>query len=132
MQKKTADTQTSLRLPKALRDRLQIEADAHGRGLGQEINERLEASFTTPAGADKQTAELLETIAAAARMLAEGWAPWHEGQETFAVFKDAVNALVEQERPEKTGMEKPHQAEVLFEGEHPGERLAMMATWRAA
>jgi Arc-like DNA binding domain len=127
-----SDTQTSLRIPTPLRDRLQEVAELNGRGLGQEIVERLRASFLTPSGTDEKTANLLEDIAAMAKLLADGWAPWHAGDETYKVFKDAIPHLLEvHHRPEPKSVPMSHRAKVLFEGENAAERLGTMVGWRA-
>jgi hypothetical protein len=127
-----ADTQTSLRIPATLRDRLEAAAKVNDRGLGQEIVARLEASFTSPAVTDKKTANLLEDIADMAKLLADRWESWHAGDETFALFKAAIPHLLDlHHQPEPKAVPMTHQAEVLFGGENAAERLGTMVGWRA-
>jgi hypothetical protein len=126
-----ADTQTSLRMPTDLRERLQAAADANRRGIGHEIVDRLETSFATPRQSDANTGELLSQIAEAAQLLARHWTPWHKDRDAFRVFKDAVAALIDQYQPEETGTPKSRQAEVMFGGADAGERLALTIFWKA-
>ena len=95
-----SDMQTSLRLPTDLRDRLSAEAEKNGRGVGEEIRRRLEASFgPAPIEEDSKTAALLRQIASAARMLREEWRPWHADQGAQTVFRVAVTTLISEEKP---------------------------------
>jgi hypothetical protein len=58
------DTQTSLRLPRAMYDALSKAADEHGLGMGEEIRERLETSFGEIATTqrDPRFADLLSAL----------------------------------------------------------------------
>jgi hypothetical protein len=96
-----ADTQTSLRLPASLRDRVAKAAAAAGHGLGEEIRERLERSFEgASANADPKTRELLASIARMADELTDYYPPWHSDPFSFRAFLTAVNKfLVRNYRP---------------------------------
>ena len=128
-----SEIQTSLRMPEALRDRLAQAATANGRGLGEEIRRRLEASFgSAPVSADPKTADLLRVVARAAAILNEQWAPWHADAGPFAVFKAAIEDVLSRQQPEASGTtKKSYRGAVLFDASTPPERqgamLAMLA-----
>jgi hypothetical protein len=88
-------TQTSLRLPSDLYDKLTKAAG--DTGIGEEIRQRLEVSFAgqPPAVADEPTRELLGAISFAAQqcqaMLDK---PWHAHPDVFHAFKEAVAFLL--------------------------------------
>jgi predicted DNA-binding protein len=90
-----ANTQTSLRLPASLHDRLSDAAEAGGRGLGEEIRERLERSLVSePRAADSKTRELLRAIERMADELADYYPPWHADPFSFRAFLTAVNKFL--------------------------------------
>jgi ABC-type dipeptide/oligopeptide/nickel transport system permease subunit len=119
-------------MPTDLRERLQAAADANRRGIGHEIVDRLETSFTTPRQSDANTGELLTVIAVMAKTLADNWVAWHADADAHAVFRDAVAAVLAELAPDTTGAVKTRQAEVLFGGDGAGERLALMTLYRAS
>jgi len=101
--------QTSLRLPRELYDRLM---DAAGdRGIGEEIRQRLEASFTQApaASTDPLFGDLLAAIGYAATTAATIHPPLG-GQDTwsYAAFAEAVRMLLDAFRPEGEPP-KPHE-----------------------
>lgn len=109
------DTQTSLRLPASLRDRLSKAAAAAGHGLGEEIRERLERSLEgEPRGADPETRELLGAIEEMASMLADHYPAWHEDAFSFQAFTAAIGKLLRIYRPEGEPEPKPKTADRLF------------------
>lgn len=128
-----SEIQTSLRMPEALRDRLAQAASEAGRGLGEEIRRRLEASFgSTPVSADPKTGDLLRLIARAAAILAEHWVPWHEDAGPFAVFNAAIENVLSRQQPKASGaIKKSYRGAVMFDASTPPERqgamLAMLA-----
>ena len=124
-----SDVQTSLRLPEELRDRLTQAAVENGRGIGEEMRRRLEASFgsAAPAPDDPQTARLLRVIARSAAILNQEWAPWHADAGAWAVFKAAVESTLAEHRPEATGAAMSLRGASLFTGENVGDVLCFMA-----
>ena len=132
-------TQTSLRLPRELYDRL---AQAAGdRGIGEEIRRRLEVSFagTAPLAEDQKTRRLLRCIAAAAtavpwvgpvsQMMGTGGASraWHADPDAFEALARAIPALIEQIAPRPKGeiaenVVKPVAGIMLWAGLAAGEQ----------
>jgi hypothetical protein len=121
MKKNAADVQIALRLPRELHDKLKATGN-----VSDAIRRRLEGSSSDPI-----TAAFLSEVAEAAEMLARHWVPWHQDAAAYAVFRDAVIALLDQWQTNKTGAPKSHQAEVLFGGDDAGERLALMVGFKA-
>lgn len=111
-----ADTQTSLRLPMSLRDRLAEAADAAGHGLGEEIRERLELSFENepPRDADYETQVLLLAIKDMASLLEDHYPAWHADAFSFQALAAAISKLLRLYRPEGEPEPKPKAREALF------------------
>jgi hypothetical protein len=125
-----SDVQTSLRLPEDLRDRLATEAAENGHGIGEEMRQRLEASFKTKTSAEDQNTGYLQfEIGRCAQLLAQHWVAWHADAEAWSVFKAAVNHLLDEYKPETTGTPKSRDAAIMFDGEGAGERLALSVFW---
>jgi len=94
------DAQTSLRLPRPMYDALTKTADAHGLGIGEEIRLRLETSFVYEAQAgDEETRRLLGAIETIARNVEPPFGAWHQNRFSFDVFRAAVLALLDLQRP---------------------------------
>src|SRR5712671_3368256 len=72
--------QTSLRLPRTLYELLSKAAG--DRGIGEEIRQRLQASFA-PVRRDPKTAELATAVAQIASEASSYYRPWHEDPHTF-------------------------------------------------
>jgi phytoene/squalene synthetase len=126
-----SDVQTSLRLPEELRDRLAAASAAEGRGIGEEIRRRLEASFgSAPASEDTKTGNLLRVIARAAAILDEHWSAWHADAGAFAVFHAAIEDVLMRQQPDNSGaVPKTDRGASLFHGdpERAGGVLAFTA-----
>lgn len=126
-----SDVQTSLRLPEELRDRLAQAATENGRGIGEEMRRRLEASFgSVPTSEDQKTSQLLRVIARSAAILVEHWALWHEDAGAWAVFRGAIEDVLTERRPEATGaVPKTERGASLFKSapEQAGSTLAFVA-----
>jgi hypothetical protein len=130
----STEIQTSLRMSEALRDRLARAAAEAGRGLGEEVRRRLEASFgSAPVVEDPKTADLLRVIARAAAILDKQVAAWHADAGAFAVFKAAIEDVLSRQKPEATSaVPKTDRGAALFQGssaspERAGEMLAFSA-----
>ena len=102
-----SDVQTSLRLPEELRERLAQAAAENGRGIGEEMRRRLEASFDgVPSADDPKTADLLAAVLrltreagvfAAEMALLERDGPeprWHETPFAVAVVRAGLPLLI--------------------------------------
>jgi hypothetical protein len=84
---------TSLRLSPDLHEKL--DAARGDRPLGEEIRNRLAASFDERARAhDPMTAATLESIANAAKIISQNYGDWHIDPGANAVFRRAVEILV--------------------------------------
>jgi Arc-like DNA binding domain len=94
-----ADVQTSLRMPEELRDRLARAAKENGRGIGEEIRQRLEASFGG-VSVDEKTGRLLAMSGFVTQFVNKHCARWDQNPFGFAVVKAAVETLLAQYRPE--------------------------------
>ncbi len=80
---------TSIRLSPDLYKKLDEARES--RSLGEEIRQRLTASFEgAPSGADPKTAEFLTLLAQAAATIAEHYGVWHEDPRAHAIFKRAI------------------------------------------
>jgi hypothetical protein len=96
-----SDVQTSLRLPEALRTSLSVAAEKNGHGIGEEMRQRLEASFEIiPTTEDDATRWLLAAIAEAAVIINDHCAGWLGNPFAFTVMKSAVEALLAHCQPE--------------------------------
>jgi hypothetical protein len=83
------DTQTAVRMPSELYERLQKAAG--DRPVGEEIRRRLDASFAgTPSVADEKTAELVGAIDRTADTLRYDFAPWHEDRFAFEAMQRTI------------------------------------------
>jgi hypothetical protein len=118
------ETYVALRIPRELHARLK-EASGE-RGLTAEIISRLEV-----ASGDNMTGELQFEIGRCAELLGQHWVAWHTDAEAWAVFKAAVNHLLDQYKPKPTGTPKSRDAAIMFDGEGAGERLALSVFWHA-
>jgi len=97
-----ADTQTSLRLPTSLLDRVAAAAAANGRSTGAEIRRRLEQSFASkPAAPDQETTELITATVRIASLLSE-WFPdaWHSDPFLYRAFRLALDKLLTHYAPD--------------------------------
>jgi Arc-like DNA binding domain len=125
-----ADTQTSLRLSEELRDRLATTAAAKGHGIGEEIRQRLEASFEMPAADDPKTPKLLAAIDhVAAGMILDG--NWYDDLHLFQVFKVAVLTLLSRFEPSGAS---PNSHYLMSRPDDPPETVGRMYAgfaWRA-
>jgi hypothetical protein len=132
-------------MPEDLHRSLSKAADAAGHSLGEEIRRRLDRSFSL--STDAETGQLLEQIAAAAKLIGRYWsrpqpvgsfsaggdpldtpltpALWHADPQAFAVFMAAVNILATRQKPAET---PGGDGGVMFDGtpEEAGARLAIM------
>jgi len=90
------DVQTSLRMPEELRDRLAKAAEENGRGIGEEMRRRLEASFRpAPATDDPKTTNLLRLVAQLADHVGLTCErPWHEDPFAAAVARVGLGLLI--------------------------------------
>src|SRR5207248_2832847 len=101
------DMQTSLRLPRDLYERLSEAAAENDHGVGEEMRQRLTASLKSAPAAvgdeqprDQLTLQFAEASKVAAANLALVLGPWHKDPFAFAIFKVAVNTLLENFQPE--------------------------------
>jgi hypothetical protein len=122
--------QTSLRLPRGLYD--QLANVAGERGIGEEIRQRLEASFgQTPAGSDPKTRELALAISSLAELASRDYQPWHTDRFTFDIVEVGLCKLLALYKPKGEPTPKPNPeglADVLY-GENATPELigAMLA-----
>jgi hypothetical protein len=101
-----SDTQTSLRLPRELYERLSEAAAGNDRGVGEEMRQRLEASFGPAPEEDPKTRKLLAAIARVANGIRLDGI-WHEDLRLFEAFKVAVLTLLSRFEPAGTSSEAP-------------------------
>jgi hypothetical protein len=88
--------QTTFRLPQELYDKL-IQSAGAKHPIGEEIRQRLEASFET-APTDPKTRKLLAAIAHVVDgMILDG--SWHDDLHLFRVFREALLALLSRFEP---------------------------------
>lgn len=105
--------QTSIRLPSGLHERLSKAAGS--RGIGEEIRERLEASFASEQrpSADPKTCELALAVAALADYASEvNQKSWHEDRYTFDLVDLAVGKLLASYSPK--GEPTPNPESLLY------------------
>jgi len=125
-----SDVQTSLRLPEELRDRLAAAADKGGRGIGEEIRRRLEASFKSePNSDDPKTGELLAGVARMAEFLARYYPQWHMDGFSFKAFKYATDKLIGIYQPKGEFVANPAagaRANDLFDEELTADNVGAM------
>jgi len=90
------DIQTSLRMPKALYEQLSAAAEANGHGVGEEMRQRLAASFAgePPATFDTKTRDLLVAVARAAALLNSWFGHWSEDPAVFRAFFRAITSVL--------------------------------------
>ena len=97
-------TQTALWLPHNMHKRLR-EAGGE-RGMGEEIRERLQASFNAedaenkPSGVPWETEELLREVSFCAEQVSNHFGSWFKDAFAFQVLKASVETLLNQYRPE--------------------------------
>ena len=117
-----SDVQIALRLPTELHEELKASDN-----VSEEIRRRLET-----ASADEVTRVLQYDIRECARLLAQHWVAWYDDAEAWQIFRDAINRLLDEVKPETSGATpKSRDAEIMFGGDGAGERLALSVTWRA-
>jgi hypothetical protein len=89
----TFPLQMTFRLSQELRD--QLGKAAGDRAVGDEIRERLEASFSDagPTPGDDKTAKFLQQTAQLAAIVSQHFGAWHEDPRAFAIFKYALTEL---------------------------------------
>lgn len=90
--------QTSLRMPRALYERLSTAARENGRGVGEEIRRRLSASFeleplAVPI-ADAPTQRLISALTRMAASFAQWFGPWHASPAAGRLFRRSVSKLL--------------------------------------
>src|SRR5690348_4015205 len=117
-----SDTQTSLRMPEDLHQRLSKAAETAGHSLGEEIRRRLEASFGPAPSKDPKTEQLLAAIdRVTAGMLLDG--NWHDDLHLFQVFKFAVLTLLSRFEPSGTS---PHSHYMMSSPDDPPETVGQI------
>ena len=127
--------QTSLRLPQDLHGRLM--AAAGDKGIGEEMRQRLEASFANePQGTDPKTAGLLGAIANVARTIGSFYAPWHEDPYALAAVRSAVETLLAALGPKGEPVFRPRPdnegwSDLLFDPKDPPETAGRMLAMSA-
>lgn len=100
MKTKTADemTQSAIRLPRSLHERLKKAGGE--RGMGEEIRRRLEASFEAEeAPANPKMVYVLDAITSCAEEIANDYGSWSEDPFAFEVLKGCVNLLLTRFQP---------------------------------
>lgn len=124
--------QSSVRLPRLLFDQLQQSNDERGgRGVSEEIRDRLEASFKpkpTEETSDPKTWELLDAVNYVATNIRSWYGPWWENRFAFDVLKEAINRILTQRfQPKGEPVAKPGPlAEIVFsEGDHLKDKDTM-------
>jgi hypothetical protein len=117
----TTVAQTSLRMPEDLHRRLTTAADNAGHSLGQEIRQRLEASFEA-APNDPKTGKLLAMIdRVAGGMMLDG--NWYDDLHLFEVFKIAVVTLLSRFEPSGASPNSPY---MMSSPDDPPETVGRM------
>ena len=89
--------QTAIRLPPEMLERLRKAAG--GRGVGEEIRRRLEASFAVEATAQ---ADLMVPITEAADLTKEFFGDWRQDAFAFFVLKSAIGTILDRHKPSGT------------------------------
>jgi hypothetical protein len=120
--------QTTFRLPQELYEKL-IKSAGTNHPIGEEIRQRLEASFETKP-IDAKTRQLLTLVAEVAdAMILDG--DWHDDLHLFRVFKEAMLVLLSRFQP--TGA-SPDAHYMMFSPDQPPEvagRYYAGFAWRA-
>jgi hypothetical protein len=91
----------TFRLSQELRD--QLGAAAGDRAIGDEIRERLEASFDSaavPAAGDPCLSEFFRTLVKASQFIELAFGNWRDDPGSFALFRRTVDLLLQKRRPE--------------------------------
>jgi hypothetical protein len=116
--------QTAVRLPQSLRDRLSKEGGE--RGLGEEIRQRLEASFA--AETDKvspKTRELLDAMSSFAREVEMYYGDPASDPFAADVLKACVDLLMTRDRPSGEAIPHPTEAaDIVFSPDHTVEAVS--------
>jgi len=103
-----SDVQTSLRLSEELRDRLATAAVDNRHGIGEDMRQRLEASFKfEPNSDDPKMRELLAGVARMAEFLARYYPQWHTEGFSLNAFKYATDKLIGLYQPKGEPDDKP-------------------------
>jgi hypothetical protein len=121
----TADRQTSIRLPSALYARL-VAAAGKG-GVGEEIRDRLEASFSH----DEKTEELCRYLVRLATVVEQDLAPWHSDPYACEAFVAGLAVLLRVLKPEGEPAARP--GNLTEPGDDPkviGRTLARLAVFQ--
>ena len=127
--------QTSVRLPRELHERLM--AVAGNKGIGEEMRQRLEASFDPQQRrVDPKTAELLDGVANVARTIGSFYAPWHENPYALAAVRSAVETLLTALGPKGEPVFRPRPdnegwSDLLFDPKDPPETAGRMLAMSA-
>jgi len=131
------DTQTSLRLPRTMYDALLGAASEHGRGISEEIRQRLEASLGDGPAAprDARFADLLTAlthVAAGAARMYPAKRVEYEGEEVEdisaqVVFEAATYMLLDAFRPAGLWANLPAEPEGRIEASRRADRLVAAA-----
>src|SRR5215471_19381342 len=93
------DTQTSLRLPQELYDQLAQAASEKGRSVGEEMRQRLAASFLTPKVPDIRSRDLLVAVARAAAFLYVWFGHWAEDVAVCGVLAQTFGKILAMRGP---------------------------------
>src|SRR5690242_19658051 len=89
--------QSAVRLPHSLHERLRKAGGE--RGMGEEIRQRLEASFAAERE-DQKTRELVEAVSFCAGQVTSLFGSWFEDARAFEVLKGSVDALLSNYQPQ--------------------------------
>jgi hypothetical protein len=127
---------TTFRVPRELHERLKkAAAEVEGRGIGDEIRRRLDASFAPSPSVDPTTNDLMGAIA---EIAADVWKfyyhPWHADPFAFVVFKKAVDLLLVSHQPKGDpvpNLKPDSYAELLWGPEHSPENIASTFVFKA-
>lgn len=91
-----AEIRISLRMPEALKKRLDEAAHANGHSFSDEVRQRLMASFEVgaPSAVDPRNSEFATLIVVMADELNEYYPPWYADAFSFKTFATAINQLL--------------------------------------
>lgn len=90
----------TMRVTKAKRDQIVAAAEANGRSVSQEIEERLSLSLDADMWTGSAaTTRLLRLISSSIVKIEEAHGPWRQNRRTWAMVKGAVEAVLEALKP---------------------------------
>jgi hypothetical protein len=93
-------TQMKFRLAGHLSGLIEKAAAEHGWGASEEIRRRLVGSFLNePRAEDEETSRLLNAVETIAQNVEPPFGAWHQSRFAFEVFRAAVLALLDLQRP---------------------------------